>query len=156
MDELAGVLSREQLLLERLLFKLVELRELLAVGEARFLPWATEEVDRATARLKEAELHRALVVNRVAAAAGLSDAQLSLRALAESTPGPYAAIFASQRRTMLALTAELRDCLHRCRASAGDGESLVRDVLERVDRESVLGPADTCVPARSMPLVVTW
>jgi hypothetical protein len=156
MDELAGVLSREQLLLEHQLFKLVELRELLANGESRFLPWAAEELDRATARLREAELHRALVVNRVAADVGRGDAGLSLRALAESTPEPYAAIFAGQRRAMLALTSELHECVRRCRDSAGDGESMVQQVLERVDKDAGSAPADRRTARPAAPLVLTW
>lgn len=47
MEKLATLLGRERLLLELLTFKLVELRQLLAAGETRFLDWAAEEVDRA-------------------------------------------------------------------------------------------------------------
>lgn len=132
MEELACLLGRERLLLERLLFKLVELRALLASGDARFLPWAAGDVDHATARLREAELHRALMVNKIAAAAGMDDSALSLRMLARTTPEPYAAIFADQRRAFRALTAELRECVASCSALAGDGATLVSEVLKRV------------------------
>lgn len=136
MEELACLLSRERLLLERLVFKLVELRSLLASGEARFLPWAAGEIDHAAARLREAELHRALIVNRIAAECGMDDSALSLRMLARSTPEPYAAIFADQRRAFRALTSELHDCVVSCSAIAGEGTSLVAEVLDRVVTEA--------------------
>jgi len=41
-EELARLLSRERLLLELLLFKLVTLRQMLASGEVRFLAWASD------------------------------------------------------------------------------------------------------------------
>jgi hypothetical protein len=144
MDELAGLLGRERLLVEKLLFKLVELRQLLAMGEARFLPWAAEEVDRATVHLREVELHRALVVGRLAASSGVEESELSLRALANITPEPYGSIFADHRRALLDLTAELDDALTRCRAAAADGAAFVGEVLARVDNESepsLPGPA---------------
>jgi hypothetical protein len=132
MEELACLLGRERLLLERLLFKLVELRMLLTAGEARFLPWAAGEVDEATTRLREAELHRALMVNKIAADAGLDDSALSLRMLARTTPEPYAAIFAAQRRTFRALTIEVMTCVANCSSIAGDRASLVNEALDRV------------------------
>jgi hypothetical protein len=135
MDELASLLGRERLLMEKLLFKLVELRQLLSTGEARFLPWAAEEVDRATARLREAELHRAVVVNKIAAAVGVDDCQLSLRALANTTPEPFGSIFADHRRAFLELTAEVSTALADCRAFAADGAAFVAKVLERVTVE---------------------
>ena len=156
MDELASVLSREQLLLERLLFKLIELRAMLVDGEARFLPWAAEEVDRATARLREAELRRAVVVNRVASEVGVVDAQVSLRALSQSTPEPYAAIFAAQRRAMLGITAEVRDCVRACRVSAGAGASIVQEVLQRVGVEAEGAMASAPFDDSPIPLVVMW
>lgn len=132
MEELAALLGRERLLLEQLLFKLVELRALLADGEVRFLPWAAAEVDGAAARLRQAELHRALVVNRIAAESGVDDSALSLRMLARTTPEPYAAIFGAQRTAFLEMTGELRECVASCSASAGDGASFVNHTLNRV------------------------
>ncbi|MEO6713120.1 MAG: hypothetical protein ABIM89_06795 [Mycobacteriales bacterium] len=132
MEELAALLGRERLLLERLLYKLVELRALLAAGEVRFLPWAAGEVDHAVAHLREAELHRALMVNRIATDAGIDDAKVSLHMLALTSPEPFAAIFAGQRRTFRALTAEVRECVAACSAAAGDGAHLVDETLRRV------------------------
>ena len=63
MDELARLLSVERHLLERLLFKLIERRHLLAAGELRFLTYADAEVDRALERAQLAELRRSLFVH---------------------------------------------------------------------------------------------
>lgn len=163
MEELACLLGRERLLLERLLFKLVELRALLIAGEARFLPWAAGEVDHATARLREAELHRALMVNKLASAAGMDDSALSLRMLARTTPEPYAAIFAEQRRGFRTLTIELRECVASCAAIAGDGADFVTEVLDRVIVEadvamqrSTAGRSTAARSSREGPLVVKF
>lgn len=157
MEELACLIGRERLLLERLLFKLVELRAMLAAGEARFLPWAADEVDRATAHLRAAELHRALMVNKIAAEAGMDDSALSLRMLARTTPQPYAAIFAEQRRAFRALTTELRECVASCSTVAGDGASLVTEVLDRVVFEADVALARTAVTKRGLaPMVVKF
>src|SRR6185437_3976576 len=53
-EELARLLSRERLLLELLLFKLVTLRQLLASGEVRFLAWASDEMERAIDKVRKA------------------------------------------------------------------------------------------------------
>jgi len=132
MEEFTRLLGDERLLLERLVFRMVELRALLVAGECRFLPWAAHEVDVAAARLREAELRRALAVHRLAAESGVDDGALSLRMLARTTPAPYAAIFADQHRAFRSLTTELRACVADCGALAGDGASLVSEVLERV------------------------
>lgn len=147
MDELADLLSRQRLLVEKLLFRLVELRQLLSTGEARFLPWAADEVDRATARLRESELHRALVVSRLAAEAGMDETELSLRALANTTPEPYGSIFADHRRALLELTHEVSTVLGSCRALADDGASFVGEVLERVSVEPEPSGRPTAVPS---------
>ena len=51
MDALMSLLTRERLLAELVVFKLLELRALLSAGEGRFLAWAAE----ATARGEAAE-----------------------------------------------------------------------------------------------------
>ena len=56
MDELATVLRRERWLLSVLLFRLTEMRHLLAANDSRFLGWASTEVEEATTRVREAEL----------------------------------------------------------------------------------------------------
>ena len=72
MEALAALLTRERLLVELVVFKLVELRQLLLAGEARFLGWAAEEVERADrCRSRQAELERAVLVTGLATDRGL-------------------------------------------------------------------------------------
>lgn len=129
MEELTRLLGNERLLLEHLVFRMVELRALLVAGESRFLPWAAHEVDGATARLRDAELRRALLVHRIAAEGGVDDSTLSLRMLARTAPTPYAAIFAEQHLAFRALTSELRRYVADCSVLAGDGATRVSEVL---------------------------
>lgn len=108
MQELTDVLDRERRLLEMVLFKLVEARHLLVADEARFLPWASAELERAVERVREATLLRAVVAQRVAAAHGLpSDA--GLQALLVQADEPFAAILGEQQDALHRLTGEIRD-----------------------------------------------
>lgn len=108
MQELTDVLDRERRLLEMVLFKLVEARHLLAADEARFLPWASAELERAVERVREATLLRAVVAQRVATAHGLA-ADAPLPMLLAQADEPYAAILAEQHDALHALTGEIRD-----------------------------------------------
>jgi hypothetical protein len=132
MDELARLLSRERLVLELVVFRLVELRQLLAAGEARFLPAAAADVEHALADLRTVELRRAVVVNRLAAAAGVADDQLSLRALAGIAPRPYAGILTEHRRALQLLAAEMQATVAACGELSADGAAFVAEVLRQV------------------------
>lgn len=107
MQELTDVLDRERRLLEMVLFKLVEARHLLAADEARFLPWASAELERAVDRVREATLLRAVVAQRVASANGLP-ADSGLRRLIAAADEPFAAILSEQAETLQRLTDEIR------------------------------------------------
>ena len=108
MQELTDVLDREQRLLEMVLFKLVEARHLVAADEARFLPWASSELERAVDRVREASLLRAVVAQRVATANGLPG-HAGLRDLVAAADEPYAAILREQADGLRRVTAEIRD-----------------------------------------------
>jgi hypothetical protein len=107
MDELARLLSRECHLLELLLFKLVEGRHLLAAGEARFLPYAAAEVERAMERVQEVELRRSILVHDLARDLGVPEGALTMSALAEDSAEPYRTIFADHLRAFFDLGAEI-------------------------------------------------
>jgi hypothetical protein len=77
MEALVTLLTREKTLVELLVFKLVSMRQLLLAGETRFLPWAAEEVERATDVVREAELERAVLVIALSAERGLTEPVLS-------------------------------------------------------------------------------
>ena len=108
MDELACLLGHELRRLELLLFKVVEGRHLLAAGEARFLPYAAAEVDRAVERLQEAELRRSMLVHRLAGELDVPEEALTMSTLAEDSVEPYRTIFSDHRRAFLELAAEIR------------------------------------------------
>ena len=79
---LADLLGRERLLLEILVYRLVELRSLLVTSgrpDGRFLAWAAEEVEDATAAVRAAELERAMLISQIADAAGVSGRVLDPR-----------------------------------------------------------------------------
>ena len=133
MDELAGLLSRERRLLEVLLFKLVTARHLMAAGETRFLTWAAAEVERATERVREAELLRAALVQQLARKAGLSEDALSLKALASHSPEPYRSILEDHRHAFFGLVAEIEEVTAANRQLANRGMREVTEALGRID-----------------------
>jgi hypothetical protein len=118
MDELARVLGHERRLLELLLFKLVEGKHLLAAGEARFLPYAAAEVERAMEKLQEAELRRSIRVHRLAADLAVPDTALTMTALANDSAEPFRTIFADHRQAFLELAAEIETVTDQNRRAA--------------------------------------
>jgi hypothetical protein len=131
-EELARLLSRERLLLELLLFKLVSLRQLLASGEVRFIGWASDEVERAIEKVRKAELARALAVSELAASTGRSDVEFTLARLVESAPEPWASIFADHRQGFGRLSAEINEALAATRRLANSGSAAVSEMLDRL------------------------
>jgi hypothetical protein len=154
MEELAGLLNRERLLLELLLFKLVALRQLLIAGEVRFLPWASEEVDRATEKVREAELRRSVAVEGVVVAAAgnqpghvlgsTSPSAVTLRTLAESAAEPWRTIFTEHRRALLELASDLEDAVSATRRLAATAGAAVSATLDRLTGSVPSG--DTALP----------
>lgn len=148
MGELSSLLQRERLLLELLVFKLTELGHLLAGGEARFLGWAAEEVERAVEAVRLTELERAVYVQ--ASADGLlgvrsSDDSTLLATLSEQAPEPWRTQFATHRTALLALTDEVAEGLRATRRLAEAGTGVVNALLDRVG-----------VPAGPVPELVTY
>jgi len=134
MDELARLLSFERRLLELLLFKLVEGRHLLVAGEARFLPYAAAEIERATERVHEVELRRSMLV---------SDPRLS--ALARDTVEPYRTIFSDHRLAFLELAAEIEDVSLQNRRLAVRGADDVEALLAMVGAVGDVDIAETVI-----------
>jgi hypothetical protein len=98
MEELARVLAGERRALELLLFKLKEAQHLLAEGDDRFYAWASAELDRVVALVREAELQRAMV--------GRDD---SLADIAATAPAPYGTILDEHRAVLRALLTEIEE-----------------------------------------------
>lgn len=132
MQELAGVLSRERLMLELLLFKFVTLRQLLLGGEARFLSWAAEEVDRTADRVRAVGLERSLVLAALAAERGVNPDELTLEVLSQEADEPWRTILNEQRRGMTTLTTEIEEAVGAVRRLASQGAAGVDDLVRRV------------------------
>ena len=109
MEALAALLTRERVLVELLVFKLVELRQLLLAGETRFLPWASEEVERATEAVRSVELERALLVTELGRVRGLDEPTLS--ELVVDAPEPWAGLLRSEQEDLRACAAEVAELL---------------------------------------------
>jgi hypothetical protein len=111
-EALVDLLGYERMLLEVLVYRLVELRSLLVSGSpsaGRFLTWAAEEVEDATAAVRGAELNRAMIVSRIAEQRECLDESLSLAALVDIADPPWRALLADHRGALATLTAEVDD-----------------------------------------------
>lgn len=112
MERIGTILEREGDALENLLFKLIETRLLMESGEARFLPRATREVERARTRARELDLIRAATVGRL----GL---HATLRDLAATADGPWPAILRDHHDVLSRLVSEIEVVAHQ-NAQAAD------------------------------------
>jgi hypothetical protein len=148
MESLVALLTRERLLAELVVFKLLEMRQLLLAGEARFLPWAAEEVERAMTSLRETELQRAVLVAQVAADRGLPDREPPLSALIEDTPEPWRTVMVEAADGLRRLCAEAAEHVEANKSLAARGANAVSDLLGRTpaaagDGLSLYGPDAT-------------
>lgn len=158
-ERLVALLTRERLLAELVVFKLVEMRQLLQAGEARFLPWAAEEVERATGALRDVELQRALVVVELATERGLADVEPSLDELVEDTSEPWRTVLVEAATSLRALCREAEDLVQANRALAEQGVAAVSDLLGRAappldDGLALYGP-DATVRRSGVPTART-
>ena len=134
METLATLLQRERLLLELLVFKIKELRHLLVEGDARFLGWASEEVERAVEAVRLVELERAVLVQDISGVSADGDESHVLRRLAETAPEPWGVVLTEHRLALQALASEVADGLAEARRLAQAGTTAVADLLNRVDQ----------------------
>ena len=99
--ELSALLWRERELLELLVFKLEEEQLLLmTAGKARWLQFATREVEQVMERVREAGLARTVEVSKLAAEWG-ADENATLRELSDHAPADtWAEIFGAHLGAM--------------------------------------------------------
>jgi hypothetical protein len=112
LEALVDLLGRERTLLEVLVYRLVQLRSLLVTSgrmDGRFLAWAAEEVEDATAAVRGAELHRAMLISRIAEEQQRLDESLTLATLVDIADPPWRALLAEHRAALCVLTAEVDD-----------------------------------------------
>ena len=160
MEALAALLTRERLLVELVVFKLVELRQLLLAGETRFLGWASEEVERASSAVRACELERAVLVAGLAEDRGLDGDDITLSALVEDTPEPWRSLLSETQKAMRASAAEVQELLTTNRRLAEAGNRTLSETLRRLDGSpepepvpTTYGPGATWVTTAPRPRV---
>jgi hypothetical protein len=140
MQELADLLAREHVQLEFLLFKTIELHQLLRAGETRFLRWAASELSRAAERVRECEERRNELVAQHCAAAGIPAA---LTELTDHAAEPWRTIFSDHSRDLAQLVIEVdsnRQAAREIATASGHSISAVLDQLYRPMASSLPGP----------------
>jgi hypothetical protein len=143
MQELADLLAREHVQLEFLLFKTIELHQLLRADETRFLRWAAAELERAGERVRECEVRRGELVRALCAKGGIATAEASLSSLTEHAPEPWHTIFSDHIRDLAQLVTEVDSYRQAARSLAtASGHSIV-EILDEIHR-----PAASNVPAQ--------
>jgi hypothetical protein len=138
MEAVGTILEREGDALEVLLFKLIETNLLIEANEARFLPRATREVERARNRARELDLLRAATVAQTSPTA-------TLRELAASAPGPWPAILRDHHEVLSRLVSEIEVVAHLNARLAQEG-------LELLTREPVHAAAGAGAPPAGRPI----
>jgi hypothetical protein len=128
MNDVSTILWRERQLLELLLFKLEEEQLLLAAGRTRWLAAATREVETVLEELKQAELARAVEVERVGQELGLGPGP-SLEELADAAPAPWGDILRDHRSAFLVATEEVVGLANTNRELLSRGFQAAREVL---------------------------
>lgn len=129
MDELVGLLTRERLLLERLLFRATELRMLIG-SDARFVAWASADLSAAAEALRDAELRRAVLYSEIADAHGWSAEPFDWARLVDLAGEPHATILSEIRESLSVLSAELNSQLTSIRQMGEAGLAGVTEFLE--------------------------
>ncbi len=83
---LVGVLNRELVILERMIFKLTQAEMLVRADEGRFLAHIFDEIDAVQDDLGGLEVARSMLVGDVTAALGLANDSLTLSQIIEYAP----------------------------------------------------------------------
>lgn len=134
LPEVSAMLWHERELLELLLFKLETEQLLLASANTRWLPSATREVEVVIDQIRQAELHRAVLVEGITEELGLPEGP-TLAMLVDAAPEPWADILTEHRRAFLTLSQEITD------AARTNREVML--IGQRSAREAMLSLADS-------------
>lgn len=137
MDELVGLLTRERLLLERLLFRATELRMMLG-ADPRFVAWASHDLTTAADALRDAELRRAVLYSKIAEENEWASEPFDWDRLAAKAGEPHATILAELRDTLSTLTSELHGQLESVRQLGEAGLAGVTEFLESLGSPDAL------------------
>ena len=111
-------------MLELLLFKLVEARNLLVDRDDRFYAWASAELDRVVALVRDAELKRAMIVS----------GEKTLADIAATAPAPFGTILDDHREQLRRVLTEIESArdtsCHLARTAAFDSQALTAATCE--------------------------
>lgn len=133
LEQLVDLLGRERTLLDVLIFRLVELRSLLVCGADRHLDWAAEEVEDATGSVRAVELHRALLVSRIAEGHGVLGGELTLGMLVAMVDPPWRALLADHQTGLRALAAEVEEHTSAIRRLSRTTATSLASVIDRLE-----------------------
>ena len=134
MQELADLLAREHVQLEFLLFKTIELHQLLRAGETRFLRWSASELSRAAERVRDCEERRIELVTQLCTQAGIPASRTGLAELTEYASEPWRTIFTDHSRDLAQLVIEVDSNRQAAREIATASGHSITDVLDQLYR----------------------
>ncbi|KQW42694.1 flagellar biosynthesis protein FlgN [Nocardioides sp. Root1257] len=134
-EKLTWVLWRERELLEALLYRLEVEAVVMSTGRTRWLAHAANDVDAASAALRDLEIARAVAADEAAESAGLPP-NASLNDLIAASAEPWSGILTEHRDTFLALTEEIARVAQTNRALIVAGLRATQDTLLGIDQGS--------------------
>jgi hypothetical protein len=127
-QHLSTLLWREQELLDLLLFKAEEKQYLILTGKTRWLARIAHEIEVVLDQLRSLEVERAAATEALANRLG-TEANPSLRALADKAPAPWNDLLAKHHEALLVLVTELRGLSDANRELIEGGLSAIDDAL---------------------------
>lgn len=133
LEQLVDLLGRERTLLDVLIYRLVALRSLLVCGADRHLEWAAEEVEDATGSVRVVELHRALLVSRIAEGHGVLNEALTLSVLVTLVDPPWRALLADHQSGLQTLAGEVEEHASAIRRLSRTTSTSLATVLDRLE-----------------------
>lgn len=153
MDELVGLLTRERLLLERLLFRATELRMMLG-ADPRFVAWASHDLTTAADALRDAELRRAVLYSKIAEDFEWPSEPFDWDLLGSAMGEPHSTILTELRETLSSLTVELQGQLEAVRQMGEAGLAGVTEFLESLASPEALVNAAVAGDRKTGPWAV--
>jgi hypothetical protein len=132
-EKLTWVLWRERELLEALLYRLELEAMVMSTGRTRWLASAANDVDAASAALRDMEVMRAVAADEAADAAGLAP-NSSLGELIDAAAEPWHSILIEHRDNFLALTDEIARVAQTNRALIVAGLRATQETLLGIDQ----------------------
>jgi len=122
---LADTVWAERTLVERLLYKLVTAKLILAADLRRYVPQALEEVEDIVGQLWAAEDRRVIALGAVATEWRVRPDELTLGHLAEEAPEPWSSMFADHHQAFAEMTSEIEQ-------TAADNRRLANTALASI------------------------